>query len=50
MKTDKELSVELMGDYLRAIYSNGHTVPMNEDDFKRLIKICYDAVKSLPDN
>lgn len=49
MKTDKELAVELMGNYLRAVYSQEKMKSLDADGFKKILNACYDAVKSLPD-
>ena len=50
MKSDKELAVELMSNYLRAIYSHEHIKALDAEGFKKILKACYDAVKSLPNN
>ena len=48
-KTDKELAVELMGNYLQAIYSSKGIQPLDADATKEILNAFYDAVKSLPD-
>ena len=48
--TNKELAVQLTGDYLRGIYSRDKTQPLNSEDAKKLLTIFYEAVKSLPEN
>lgn len=50
MKSDKELAVELMSNYLRAIYSQGNIKTLDAEGFKKILKACYDAVKSLEDD
>ncbi len=47
MKTDKELAVELMGNYLRAVYSQEKMKALDPEGFKKILNACYDAVKSL---
>ena len=49
-KTNKELAVELMGSYLRAIYSQEHMKTLNSEGLKQILQACYDAVKNLPDD
>ena len=49
-KTDKELAVELMGDYLRAIYSQERIKTLDASGIKTILQACYDAVKSLPNH
>ncbi|MBM6884987.1 MULTISPECIES: hypothetical protein [Oscillospiraceae] len=49
MKTDKELAVELAGDYIQAVYSRDDVKLPEHSDLKALLKAFYDAVKSLPD-
>lgn len=48
MKTDKELAVDLMGSYLRAVYTQEKMKPLDAEGFKKILAACYDAVKSLP--
>ena len=48
LKTDKELAVELMGDYLRAVYSQEKIKALDPDSLKALLNACYNAGKSLP--
>jgi hypothetical protein len=48
LKTDKELAVELMGNYLRAVYSQEKMKALDPEGFKKILNACYDAVKSLP--
>lgn len=48
MKTDKELAVKLAGDYIQAVYSKDGVKFPEPSDLKVLLKACYDAVKSLP--
>ena len=48
MKTDQELAVELMGNYLKAIYSQEKMRALGSEDFKKILNTCYEAVKSLP--
>lgn len=48
MKTDKELAVELMGNYLRAVYSQEKMKALDPEGFKKILNAYYDAVKSLP--
>ena len=48
LKTDKELTVELMGNYLRAVYSQEKMKALDPEGFKKILNACYDAVKSLP--
>lgn len=49
-KTDKELAVELMGNYLKAVHSNGNIKPLNAAGIKDLLNICYEAVKEIPND
>jgi hypothetical protein len=49
-KTNKELAVELMGDYLRAVYSQDHVKTLDTNGIKQILQACYDAVKNLPDD
>ncbi len=49
-KTNKELAVELMGDYLRAVYSQDHVKTLDTNGIKQIFQACYDAVKNLPDD
>lgn len=48
-KTNKELAVELMGNYLRAIYSQERIKTLDAPGIKNILQACYDAVKALPD-
>lgn len=49
-KTNKELAVELMSNYLRAAYSQEKVKLLDPDGIKKLLTACYDAVKALPDD
>lgn len=49
-KTNKELAVELMGSYLRAIYSQEHIKALDPAGIKNLLQTCYDAAKNLPED
>lgn len=49
-KTNKELAVELMGDYLRAVYSQDHVKMLDTSGIKQILQGFYDAVKNLPDD
>ena len=49
-KTNKELAVELMGDYLRAVYSQDHVKTLDTNGIKQILQACYVAVKNLPDD
>lgn len=51
-KTNKELAVELLGQYLRGIYSRDES-PMKAIDSEtltHLLRVFYEAVDSLPEN
>lgn len=48
-KTNKELAVELMGNYLRAVYSQERIKTLDASGIKSILQACYDAVKDLPD-
>ena len=50
MKTDKELAVELMGNYLRAIYSQERIKSLTPESLQAILKACYEAVKNLPND
>lgn len=49
-KTNKELAVELMSNYLRAVYSQERIKSLDQDGIKHLLQARYDAVKNLPDD
>lgn len=49
-KSNKELAVELMGNYLRAVYSQEHMKTLDSNGIKSILQACYDAVKNLPDD
>ena len=48
MKTDKELAVELMGNYLRAVYSQEKMKALDPEGFKKILNACYDAITAPP--
>lgn len=49
-KTDKELAVNLMGNYLKAVHSNGNIKPLDAVGIKDLLNVCYEAVKAIPND
>lgn len=49
-KTNKELAVDLMDNYLKAVYSQDKVKALDAAGIKDLLKVCYDAVKAIPDD
>lgn len=47
--TDKELAVQLASEYLRGFYSTEGKKALDTETTKKVLQMCYDAVKSLPD-
>lgn len=47
--TDKELAVQLAGEYLKGYYSPGNKPALDPETAKNVLQMCYDAVKSLSD-
>lgn len=50
LKTDKELAVELMENYLRAVYSQEKMKALTPEGLQTILKACYEAVKSIPND
>ncbi|MEC3942281.1 hypothetical protein [Enterococcus mundtii] len=48
-KTDKELTIELLKDYLTAWHDAERTSPVKFDELQKLIKQTYETIKSLPE-
>lgn len=49
-KTNKELAVELAGQYMRGIYSVGNMKPLTPEALDQILKVFHDAVKKMPDD
>ena len=47
-KSNKELAVELLGQYMRAIYSGGATTPLTQKDLEQILMVFYNAIKKIP--
>lgn len=49
-KTNKELAVELAGEYINGFYSAGNAKPITAEALDQLLTFFYDAVKKLPED
>ena len=49
-KTNKELAVELLGDYINAVYTQDKVRIQNPEELQYMAQVFYDAVKRLPDD
>lgn len=49
-KSNKELAVELAGQYIRGIYSAGDVKPLTPEALSQILKVFYDTIKKLPDD
>ena len=47
--TDKELAVQLAAEYLNGFYSVERKTALDPETAKKVLKMFYDAVKSLPE-
>ncbi|WP_348922040.1 hypothetical protein [Enterococcus rotai] len=47
-KTDKELTAEIVNNYLAAWFSSGKTSPLDFDSLQNLIKQTHKTIQDLP--
>ena len=49
-KTNKELAIELLGNYINAVYSQDNARLYTPEELQDMAEVFYNAVKQLPDD